>query len=198
MPALEPGEEVIRFEASRAALDQLLGQAAQVLDQRELERARPRPQLADAERRDGLIGVDEPLQPLDVESRIAVAEEFHGHGVDACRAGVLAGGQLRKFAVIASREVVPDLAHLGFNQVEVVEQPFRGGRDRLAAPHVGGENAVCVAKHARIVREAAQQPRRAAPRVSRQGELRGQRPRALLETLDAEEFAVQRTRVEAD
>ena len=31
-----------------------------------------------------------------------------------------------------------DLAQLAFHEVEVVEQPLGGGRDRLATPHVAG------------------------------------------------------------
>ena len=90
--ALEAGEAAIRLEAARAALDQFLGEPAQVLDQGELEHAGPRPQLADREGCDGLIGVDEPVQPVSVESRVAIAEQLDGHGVDACRAGELARG----------------------------------------------------------------------------------------------------------
>ena len=157
--ALEGGEAAIRLEAARAALDQLLGQPVQVLDQGELEHAGPRPQLADREGCDGLIGVDEPVQPVTIESRVAIAEQLDGHGVDACRAGELARGQLRKLSVVARWKVMADLTHLAFHQVEVVEQPLGGGRDRLAPPHVAGEEEIRATEHARVVGQAPQQPR---------------------------------------
>ena len=46
--------------------------------------------------------------------------------------------------------------------------------------------------------EAAQQPVGAAPGVSREREARGEGPGALLQALDAEEFAVQRAGIETD
>ena len=91
-----------------------------------------------------------------------------------------------------------DLAHLAFHEVEVVEQPLGGGRDRLAMPHVAGEGAVRLTEHAGVVREAAQQSVGAAPGVSRERERRGEDPGALLQALDAEEFAVQRAGIETD
>ena len=50
--------------------------------------------------------------------------------------------------------MVADLAHLGFDQVEVVEQPLGGWRDRLAKPHVSGEEAIGVPEYSRVVRQA--------------------------------------------
>ena len=149
------GEEAIRLEAPRATFDQFLGQPTQMLDQRELEHARPRPQLADGEWCDRLVGVDESLQSLGVESRVAVAEKFHGHGVHARRAGELARGQLGKLSVVAGRKVPANLAHLGFDQVKIVEQPLGCGRDRLATPYVAGEEAIRLTEHARVVGQAA-------------------------------------------
>ena len=51
--------------------------------------------------------------------------------------------------------MVPDLAHLRFDQVKVVEQPFGGGRDRLTAPHITGEESIRVTEHAGVIRQAA-------------------------------------------
>ena len=53
--------------AMRARLGEHVAARAQVIDQRELQRARPRPQLAHRQRRDRLEGGDESLQPLRVE-----------------------------------------------------------------------------------------------------------------------------------
>ena len=154
--ALEVGEVALGFDAAHPALDQFLGEPAQVLDQGQLEHAGPRPQLADSERGDGLVGVDEPIQPPGIESRVAVAELLDGHGIDAGGAGDLARGQLGELAVVAGRKVMADLADLAFHQVVVVEQPLGGGRDRFATSHVAGQDAIGVAKDARVVGEAAQ------------------------------------------
>jgi len=91
-----------------------------------------------------------------------------------------------------------DLAHLAFHHVEVVEQPIGRGRDRLATPHVAGEDAIRVTEYARVIRQAAQEPGWATSRVSRQREFSGQRPGAFFEALDTKEFAVQGTCVEAN
>ena len=41
-----------------------------------------------------------------------------------------------KVEVVALREILPNLEDLGFHEVEVVQHPFRGGRDRGAPPDV--------------------------------------------------------------
>ncbi len=82
---------VVGGAACLARLDGFLRQAAQVLDERQLEHARPGPQLADRERCDRLVAVQEAEQLLAVEAAVAVADQLDGHGVDAgsrrrCRA----------------------------------------------------------------------------------------------------------------
>ncbi len=169
-----------------------------MLDQGELEHAGPRPQLADAEWCDGLIGVDEPVQPQRVESGVAVTEQLDRHRIDAGGARKLACGQLRQLTVVACRKVMANFAHLTFQQMEVVEQPFSRGGKRLATPHVAGEDAIGMPEYARVVGQASQQARRAATRIAGERESSGQRPGALLQALDSEQFAVQGTGVEAD
>ena len=91
-----------------------------------------------------------------------------------------------------------DLADLAFHEVEIVEKPLGGGRNRLAASHVAGQDVIRVAERARVLGESAQQRWGTAPRVSRECEPRGQRPGALLQPLDAEELTVQGAGVEPD
>ena len=121
--------------AGLARVDRLLRQAAQVLDEGELEHARPGPQLADRERRDRLVAVEEAEELLPVEAAVAVADELHGQGVDARVSGELAGGELGQLAVVAARQVLAHVADLGSDQVVVVEQPLRRRRDELSPVH---------------------------------------------------------------
>ena len=71
-------------------------------------------------------------------------------------------GQL---AVVAARQVLAHVADLGGDQVEVVEQPLRGGRDELPAVHVVGQREVGLAQDARVVGEAREQVARVAARA---------------------------------
>jgi len=90
------------------------------------------------------------------------------------------------------------LAYLTFDQMKVVEQPLCSGGDRLAATHVPGQDVIRVTERARVVGQSAEQPRGTTPRVSGEGKSGRQRPGALFQALDAEEFAVQGAGVEAD
>ena len=64
---------------------------AEVLDQRELEHARPGPQLTERQRRDPLIAVEEQRQLRQVEPAVGVAEQRDRHRVDARFARFLRG-----------------------------------------------------------------------------------------------------------
>ena len=66
----------IRGTARAAGGQQLVGQPAQVLDERELQHARPGPQLADRQRRDLLVAVQELDQLLPIEAAVAVADQL--------------------------------------------------------------------------------------------------------------------------
>ena len=123
--------------------------AAQVLDQRELQRARPRPELADRERRDRLERGDEALQPLRVEAAGAATDQLERQRVDARRPGELVGRDGRKPPEERRRQIVVDVARRRRDDVEVVEQPLGRGRGRLAAPGVLGQRGVDVAQRRR-------------------------------------------------
>jgi hypothetical protein len=85
---------VVGRPAGFACVGQLFRQPAQVLDQRELEHARPGPQLADCEWRHRLEAVHEADQLLPVEAAVTVAYQLHGHGIDARVSRELARGEL--------------------------------------------------------------------------------------------------------
>ena len=89
--------------------------------------------------------------------------------------------------MVAARQVVAHVSHLGLDHVEVVEQPFAGGRDRLAAMHVVGGRAIRRAQLLLVITKAREVVRPLLPkscqrRRQRPGaELEGERVRPLLE-----------------
>ncbi len=90
---VRPRDVAVGGPARRARRQQFLGQPAQVLDERQLQHARPRPQLADRQRRDALVAVQELDQLLAIEPAVAVADQLDGDRVDARVTGVLARGE---------------------------------------------------------------------------------------------------------
>src|SRR5688572_14155675 len=69
---------------------------AQMTEQCELERARPRPQLAHRERRDGLEGADESLKSMSLEPSRARPDQLEGECVDPGKPGELVGSDKGK------------------------------------------------------------------------------------------------------
>ena len=94
---------VVGGTARGAAGQQLLGQPPEVLDERELQHARPRPQLANRQRRDTLIAVQELDQLLAIQPAVAVTDQFDGDRVDAGVTGVLTGGERGQRARVRAR-----------------------------------------------------------------------------------------------
>ena len=100
----------IRCQAMDAGGGKRVASHAQMVEQRELQRARPGPELADRERGDGLEGADEALQPLRVEPARAGSDQLERQGVNAWESGELVGRDLRKPLEERRREIVLDVA----------------------------------------------------------------------------------------
>jgi hypothetical protein len=98
-----------------------------VFDERQLQGARERPQLADRQRRDRLKGGDEALQALGIEARRTPANELRGEDVDPCLSAEIIGGEFRQAAEERGRQVAANVARRGRDDEVVVEQPL-GGR----------------------------------------------------------------------
>ena len=156
---LGPASSVAASRSAASAMDasrrEHVASRAQMVEQRELQRARPRPQLAHRQRRDRLEGADEPLQPLRVEPARARSDQLERQRVDARQPGELVGGDARKPLEERRREIVMDVARRGRDDVEVVEQPFGGRRHRLLA-RVFGERRVDAAQRAHVAFELPQ------------------------------------------
>ena len=183
---------LIRGAAGGAGGEQLFGEPAQVFDERELQHARPGPELANRQRHDLLVTVQELEQLLAIEAAVAVADQFDGDGVDASVAGVLASGKRRERARVRAREISPDVRDLRRDQVEVIEEPVRRRHHELAGADVVGERAIGRAQHADVVVESRKRVFRAAAWIGIDRQAGGQRQRAVFEPLDAEELVAQR------
>ena len=126
---------------------------AQVAHERQLEHARPRPQLAHRQGRDRLEGHDEAVETLGVETAGAVADQLRGHRVDPRLTGVLVRLHLRQTAVERGRKIVPDVPGRRRDDGEVVEQPLGGRRGLFALTGVVAEIQVDLAQCAKIAVE---------------------------------------------
>ena len=179
-------------EARAAGFERLGGETPEVFDERQLQHAGPRPELADRQRSDALVAVDERRELLAVDPAVTVADQLHGHGVDARIAGVLARGERRQLPVVGAGQVLADVPDFGRHEVEVVEQPLGGGRDRLSRADVVGQRAIRVAQHARVVGEPGKDVAGTAARARIEREARRERQRPLVEPLAAEQFVAER------
>ena len=117
-----------RFAVDRAGRN-AGADAAKILDERQAQHDGNGPQLPHLERRHRLVGRHEAGKALRVDPAVAVGDRLEREIVDARKPGGRAGRQARKLAAVALGQVPPGRADLLFDQVEVVEQPFRGGRD---------------------------------------------------------------------
>ena len=134
-----------------------LGDLRDVRDQRRLQHARPGPQLADRQRR----------APTGTRAGTRVtARHRYGRrcggwsGRRAPRCGRADRSpshlDLRQPQVVATRQVVGDASDLVSDEVEVVEEPFGGGRNRLGMPDVVRDGAIGLLEHPRLLAQALQ------------------------------------------
>ncbi len=147
---LECGRHPIRRLPVGPGSGEPVGSHAQVVEQRELERARPGPELPHRERRDRLKRADEPLQPLRFDSARARSDQLEGERIDARQARELLGRDAGQASEKGRRQVVVDVAGGGGDDVEIVEQPLGRRRHRLL-PRVVCERRVDAAQRAHVV-----------------------------------------------
>ena len=169
----------------------LLRQAAEVLDQEDAQGDRGRPQFADGQRLDFLVGAHHAPQALRVEAAVGVRDVGPGETEHSRVAGERPLGQLRQLAVVVRRKVVADLAQLLVDDREVVDQPLGRRRDRAFLSGRAGEHAVGLDQDATVVSDSGLHVASPARRI---GDLLrgGERVGMLLEALDAEELGQDR------
>ncbi len=166
------------------------GDAAQVLDQRQPQHDRDRPQLAQLERRHALVRADEAAQAAGVDAAVAVRDDFQRdvvHARQACRRPAF---QSRQFAAVTPGQMPARQPDLFLDQVEIVQQPFAGRRHPPLAPTGLGQAIAGVRKHRLVVGQPGQQQVGAGtcgdPVLAREGLA------VALHLLGAEQFRAQR------
>ena len=167
-----------------------VGEAAQVLDQRQLEHARPGPELADRERRHALEAFDERGQLVPREPAVAVAQQLDGHRIDARLAHVFRRREARQFAVVGAGQVPADVLDFRRHQVEVVEQPLGRWGDEDAGPYVMRQRTIALAQHAGVFFEPGKDAAGAAARID--GKAGCYRQGTFFEALNAEQLIAER------
>ena len=102
--------------------------ATQVLDQRETQHDRKRPQFPQQQRLLRLICSHEAGQWPAAQQSVAMGDSLQREVIHAGQAGTDAihriPGEPRQLAAVASRQMAPGSTDLFFDQVEIVEQPF--------------------------------------------------------------------------
>ena len=164
-----------------------LRHAAEILDEHDPDRDRDRPELADRERLDTLVGVDEAAQRLGVQAAVGVRHERPRQAVDARIAPMGAVGELGQLAIEAGGQVVADLAELLLDDVEIVDEPLGRRRDGPLLADGAADRAIGRAQDTAVVVDALQQAL-PARRAAEDGLGGGQALGVLLEPLDPEEL----------
>ena len=105
--------------------------AAEVFDQHETQQRRQRPELADLQRFERLEALDDRLEHGRRDRAVGMLDIAPGDDESARQGGAIGKLERRQLAVETARQVAFDLKDGFFNQIIVVEQPLRRGRDRL-------------------------------------------------------------------
>ena len=179
--------EGVRGLARRTPTHDALRESSKILHQHHPQGDGDRPQLADGQRLDALIGQHESAEQIRIEATVRVRDKGPGDAVDTRIADKGPVGQLGQLPVEARRQIVADLAQLLIHDVEVVDEPFRRGHDRALFADCLGHRAIRLAQDAPVVLDAREQ--RTSPHGSAEHRLGGRQAlRVLLEALDPEEL----------
>ena len=109
-------------------------------------------------------------------------DELPGQRIDPRISLERTGIELGKLPVIPGREVFADLPEVLFDDVEVVDEPLRGRRDRPLFPNGVGDRAIGLEKDAPVFRQTRKE-RLSFSKPLRQAVLGTQLLRELLEAL---------------
>ena len=159
-PLLARAERVgegVRLLPLGAMRDDELGEAPQVLREHEAKRDRERPELADRQRADRLIGGDEPAKGVEIDPAVGVGDVGPGDLVDARSSREGTADELRQLAVVTGGKVVADLPKLVFHDVEVVRHPFGRGRNRLPIADRFGDVAIALDEDPAVLLEPGEE-----------------------------------------
>ena len=100
-------------------------------------------------------------------------------------------GELGQLPVESARKVVANLANLLFDDMKVIDQPLRGGRDRAFLADCARDAAIRREQYSRVIAHARRH-RPSATGVGRDALRNRQRLAMLFQALDAEQFRTDR------
>ena len=136
----------------------------QILDHRQAQHDRDRPQFAQPEIGDGLIGRHEAIERFRIDPPVAMRDGFQRNVVDTGMPGRRPGRQTGQFAAVAFRQMPLGGADLFLDQVEVVEQPLAGRGDPALFGGYRGQPPADTDQRVFVGRQAIQQAIRDASR----------------------------------
>ncbi|MFN0086448.1 MAG: hypothetical protein ACKVX9_13760 [Blastocatellia bacterium] len=122
----------VRFFAVLARRNDALRQTPEILDQSEPQGDRHRPQFANRQRCGLLICANKTLERVAIKAAVAMGDKGEGDGVDARVSAHFAHGEFGQLIIETLRQVLPDLAKLFLDDMEIINQPFGGGGDGLS------------------------------------------------------------------
>src|SRR5207253_8489257 len=131
-----------------------------------------------------LISIDEAPQSLSIKMAVSVCDQGEGKSVNARIVFERTVGEFRQFVVVTLRQILANLAHLLFDYMKIVDQPFGGGRDDVLVADRLGERFICGDQLASIFFQAWKQQTHALRSFS-DFVLGGQRRGILFQPLDA-------------
>ncbi len=179
--------QIVGVEPAGTAGDHAVRKPPEVLDQHDAQGDGHRPQLADGERPDLLIGADVAPQLLGVEPAVGVRNKGPGHREDLWQTREGTRRELGQLSIISSRQIGADVADLLFDHMEIVDQPLGGRRYRRARLHRRGDVMIGLNQHSFILRQALGED--VSSTRLRQQDLRGgQAATMFFEALDAEQL----------
>src|SRR5207249_10526068 len=140
--------------AGGAAFHDLLGQAPEVLHEHDPEGDGDGPELADRQRPYALEPADDALKGFGLESTVGVRDEGPGQTEYARVAVQGAFRELGELPVEPVRKVLPNFPHDFIDDVEVVDQPLRGWRNRAFLSDHRGDRSITVEQNTTAVTQA--------------------------------------------
>ena len=140
------------------------GEPSQVLDERQAQHARPRPEFADRQWRDTLVALEEKAELPAVKSAVAVSERLDSHGVDPWLSSVVPRSERWKLEVEGAGKVASDVPNVRGDEVEVVEQPLSGWGHKRSLPHVFRQRPIGDVQHPNVVPKPGEDVQGAMPR----------------------------------
>ncbi|WP_162213178.1 hypothetical protein [Nostocoides australiense] len=147
----------VRGRAVAPGGDDEVGDPAQVLHQQQAQGDGDRPQLAEGQGLAGFVGAHIAREQIGFDEAVGVGDETPHQGEDARVAREETGPEFGQFPEVVGGEVETDLAHVGLDGVEVVEEPFGRRRDLPSLLDVVGDGFVGLGQRGHVRPEPGQE-----------------------------------------